>query len=280
MNQTLTSAVTKSSPTYDSTLPNKEVKVLPNVITNSSTPSNSSDRSIRRLSDAKSSSCMLKETLNKVEGYSISYELDCKGWCEMPVLFCAYSTLVTHNTLPIDQPIFTCKTFLPASCECGSITDCEIDFSQKAEKEQQLLRLKPGVHSNSWCATNDKIDVYNIVDSIEQYLGFIVKKSKVCGCIWEINNEKGDAMYTLKKNKGLFCPCSKVETKYEIMPVSKESSEGSITKQWSCCCVNKSNPNDCTIIFPKECDWIAKALIISASIWLYKDTFLENSCVF
>lgn len=159
MNQTLTIAGTKSASTCDSTPSNKPTKVLPNVITNSS----SSDRSIRRLSDAKSTPCILKETLDKVEGYSIV-----KGGVKYPFLG-------THNIPLTDHlPIFACKTFLPASCECGSTTDCEIDFSQKAEKEQQL-RLKSGVHSNSWCATNDKIDVYNIIDSIEHHLELITR---------------------------------------------------------------------------------------------------------
>eukprot|EP00826_Nyctotherus_ovalis_P037689 TRINITY_DN3459_c0_g1_i10.p1 TRINITY_DN3459_c0_g1~~TRINITY_DN3459_c0_g1_i10.p1 ORF type:complete len:168 (+),score=47.92 TRINITY_DN3459_c0_g1_i10:69-572(+) len=160
-------------------------------------------------------------------------------------------------------------------CECDAAFDCEIDFSLKAEKEQKRLRLKSGVYSESWCANNDKIDVYESTGATERHLGFVVMKTRCCGYVWEIHDVKGAIAYTIKQNKNLFCPCSKTEAKFSIEGVGK----GSIKKRLSCCCVNKSNPDDCVVEFPKEADWIAKALIIAASIWLYKDLFLKNACV-
>jgi len=282
MNQILTTAENRSSPTTCPSTSTKPLQLISVHNTNSTRPFSSplSDTSVRKLSDGKVSVYTLKETLDELEEYSMSYELDCRGWCEMPVLFHASLIQVTHNIFFPEPDIFTCKTFLPGSCECGSETNYEIEFSLKTEKNKRLLRLKPGVYSKSWCASNDKMDVYNVVDNQEHHLGFIVIKTRFCGNLWEINDEKEKVLYTIKQYKGFFCSCSNSEIKYRIEPIGKDNVEGSITKKSSCCCVNKSNPDDCIVKFPKESDWKAKALIISACIWLYKDIFLRNSCVF
>jgi len=219
----------------------------------------------------------MKTILDKLEAYSMGYELDCRGWCEMPILFYASSTQVTSG-LP-SQEIFTCKTLLLGVCESCSISDCEIDFSHLVSNESRKLRLKYGVYGKSWCASNDKIDVYNIRNTKEQHLGFVVMKMKICECWWEIYDNKGKSLYTIKQNKVLSCPCSKTDTKYSIEPIEKGNIGGSIVKKWNSCCVNKANPEDCLVTFPKNIEWRCKALIISACIWLYKDQFLKDVCV-
>lgn len=252
-------------------------KPAPSLTTLSPTPMQISPASSFHSADSKEETpdpCSgVKEALDGLETCSIGYELDCRGWCEMPARFYASSPQVTSSPTPPE--IFTCRILLPGSCECDTVFDCEIDFSLKAEKKQRRLKLKSGVYSESWCANNDKIDVYESTGAAEKHLGFVAMKARYCGCMWEIHDAKGVTTYTIKQNKSLFCPCSRAEAEFSIEGAGK----GNIRKKLSCCCVNRSNPDDCVVQFPKEADWVAKALIVSAAIWLYKDLFLKNACV-
>eukprot|EP00826_Nyctotherus_ovalis_P018799 TRINITY_DN15684_c0_g1_i7.p1 TRINITY_DN15684_c0_g1~~TRINITY_DN15684_c0_g1_i7.p1 ORF type:complete len:273 (-),score=50.44 TRINITY_DN15684_c0_g1_i7:98-916(-) len=250
----------------------------PNTMSTYPSASTPSDRSGRGSGEGKG--VMIKERLEKVEEYFLCYELDCRGWCEMPILFHAFSTQVTSDLLSARQEIFACKTFLPGSCECSSPSNWEIDFSPKAEKDQQLLKLQSGVYSKSWCASNDKLDVYTVAGSKEEHLGFVVSKLGMCGGSWEVCSTEGKAVYCINQNKTSFCPCSRSDTKFSIKSVTNSGNEGSISKRWNCCCVSKSNPDDCTVTFPKDAPWKHKALITAACMWLYKDVFLSNACVF
>ena len=262
------------------TVPNQtvNVKTLKNISSTHPTIMIPSEFSDIKSSSTKSTVTSIKELLDSVEGYSIGYELDCRGWCEMPAVFKASITQVTDNDVPLGHQIFTCHTFLPYFCD--SAYDCNIDFlpvNDKTNKSYNSLKLKSGVYSESWCASNDKIDVFDLSNETKEKLGFIVRKSGICGYSWIIKDDKGKQLYTITNTSCVAkfccgCPCGKCSgIKLVIKPFEKATSCGIIEKEWICCCADKINLKNCNVEFPADATWVDKALIVSACIWIYKE---------
>ena len=158
-----------------------------------------------------------KEVLNKLEEFTMEYELDCRGWCWMPVVFRIFAVRITDLSIPSGTQVFQSKSSLPSSCDTSPMYHCVISFALKKEAsycvDTEFLKLQPGVFSNDWCANNDKVDVYTTEETKKVHLGYILKKVTCCGYEWQIRAPNNDIRYTVKNSNSTLsiccrCPCA------------------------------------------------------------------------
>ncbi len=153
--------------------------------------------------------------------------------------------------------------------------------------DSEFLKLRSGVHSESWCASNDKIDVFYTEGLTETYIGSVIRKVTFCGYAWAVSGPKNEALYTISSpscSLSTFCrfPCGKCQgVDFEIAPTKTPPvSCGEIKKKWVCSCSRESIPENCKVKFPAGASWQEKALLIAASVWMHEDQFMKCSCIF
>ena len=244
--------------------------------------------------DKKTPECAISELtprkiLDKISEYCMRYDIDCRGCCEMPLILQMFALKVTDTEIPLNHELFRCRTSVTSICDPTSIPVSTITspfIEGKVGNETSFFKLKSGVYSKDWCASEDKVDVYYVEGSSETYIGFITRNVTICGYAWNVMTPTEELMYTIANpscSLSAFCrfPCGKCDQISFIMKSQRKlvTPEGVMDKKWVCCWAKESDASNFRIKFPEGSDWIEKALLMSACAWIQRDQFFKYTCV-
>ncbi len=169
-----------------------------------------------------------KDILARLLAFTLEYKFDCKGCCWMPATFRVLAAETADSSVPVGSKLFQCDSSLPCALDTTFVDQlvitCLFPAGKSGGEPLPFLRLKPGVHSDSWCATNDKIDVYAIDSGEEQHIGFVVRRIGCCDYEWQVRSPGGAAKYAILSTKR--CAASYCEMALEVRNLDPKSDAG------------------------------------------------------
>ncbi len=173
-----------------------------------------------------------REILARLLEFTLEYELDCRGLCWMPAAFRVFATKSSDSSFATGTKLFQCDCSLPSTLDSTFIDQLSITFPylrNKVEAPPVFLKMKSGVYSKDWCATNDKVDVYATNEGREEtHLGFVLRQVGWCGYEWQIRSPSDELKYRIVSRKMCAMSCS--EMTLEIRGQAENSPEEVISK--------------------------------------------------